>query len=274
MQHPVNQSWEIIDQTIESDGGPSERFADGASVDAIQEAAAALDVTFPDDFVDAYRIHNGQQQGVEFLFGVNRLWNLDEIVKNHKALLKSGCYEEDTRNDIGFADNGGNAVILIRLGDGPDYGSVYEMFEDGPTDLADSMTAYLDLVAREFEKGGLMWSAEGGGFETPEDRAENEKYREQHALWDKAAEGPTVGMLKGLRPGTEAEVVGTRFGRVEDGVIHFASFDGRCKLRGSLKGASFNQPIRVRVRVGKRRLFGAPIHDILSWEPFTGKGGK
>ena len=44
---------------------------------------------------------------------------------------------------------------------------------------------------------------------------------------------------------------------------------GVVQLRGSLRGSTFNQVLRVAVITGKRRGLGLldPIHDIVSWEP-------
>ncbi len=266
MMMKIADAWRTIDAKVEF-AGASESFAEGAADTAIEAAQRALGVELPPEFVASYRVHDGQQTGVEFLFGPYRLWCLEEVVENHRALLASGC--DSGEQLVGFADNGGNSTVAIRLAEGEDYGAVIELMEDGEEPLADSMRAFLSSLAERLETGELLWSTDAGGFETLADREEAEKYAAQQAAWETARAGPTAASIRELPPGTETELTGTRYGAVERDIVRFATFDGRVKLRGSLKGAGFNQPIRVRIRVGPRPKFGlgSPVYEILSWEP-------
>ena len=64
------------------------------------------------------------------------------------------------------------------------------------------------------------------------------------------------------------QVVGTRKGKPRGDVSDLTIDGGLIEVRGSLKGAKFNQVLKVTLLVGKPRGFGflAPIHDVVEWE--------
>jgi cell wall assembly regulator SMI1 len=136
----------------------------------LDKAESKLSVRFPRDLRDAWSVHNGTG-AMAFIFG--RLLPLSEIVEmwaGFKRGLKLGYYEGRTGNPrgpiksvwidlkwipIAADDEGGFLFVDLVPAKGGKKGQVIQFSrQEGPTDaLADSLLAFLQIVARDLQKG-------------------------------------------------------------------------------------------------------------------------
>jgi len=131
------------------------------------------------------------------------------------------------------------------------------------------------VVAPDFRRflSDYVEALVSGGYELddgiatkyPSDVQEDRRAEAQREAFEGA---PDVRALDGLPAGDKTEIVGYRHGSVTGDRCELQISRGIVQLRGSLRGSTFNQMLRVKIRVGKRRAFGLleGIHDILSWE--------
>ncbi|MCH9693963.1 MAG: SMI1/KNR4 family protein [Gammaproteobacteria bacterium] len=130
---------------------------------------------------------------------------------------------------------------------------------------------YWGVVAPDFETFFEQYvsALEAGEYEVQEGLATKEPIDARELAIDKAvANSITRDELEKNEPGEVVRIVGCRSGKVKGDRCVMAIHGGEIQLRGSLRGSTFNQVLRVTIRVGKRRAFGllAPIHDLLEWE--------
>lgn len=258
----IADSWETIVRVVTETEGVTERFRSGASAEDVPAVQRALGVEFPPDMVESYLLHDGQDRGIEFIFGPYRLWPLTDITTNHQQLIKSVA----PTALVGFADNGGNTTLAIEITPGAGYGRVVELCDGDEDEHSPGFAALLASLADRLDRGELVWSPAAGGFGTAGDIAVHDQVARRSAAVEDA---PTLRSLFDLPAGAEVELVGALTGASHGDRHTLAIPGGAVDLVGSLRGADRYQPIRVRVRVGPSRWFGllAPVYQIISWEP-------
>lgn len=178
----VVEIWERLDAFLTSVDGASAELGPPATDAQIALCEAALSISFPPDFQQSLRCHNGAG-GILFIVGEYRLWSIDEIIKlnkKHRSLLRdnefssgdiSGRVKDLIYNPlwISIGDNGGNSGIAIDLdpGEKGSLGQILGLYEDETVVLADSFTAFLGHVVDEIESGARAWDAAAGQWSDP-----------------------------------------------------------------------------------------------------------
>ncbi len=146
---------------------------------------------------------------------------------------------------------------------------------DGQVIQVDLESCYWAVVAPDFHTFLQQYVSEleAGEYTVQEGRPTKEPLSEQELVRDRLIEeafeqSASKDDLEKKTVGELASVAGYRSGRTKGDRCDLTIKGGDIMLRGSLRGANFNQLLRVTIRVGKPRALGllAPIHEIVEWE--------
>lgn len=146
---------------------------------------------------------------------------------------------------------------------------------EGQVIQVDLEGTYWRVVATSFESflTDYVAALEAGSYEIDaglptQEPSDPEADRRAEAVHDAFLNSLDTRQLSKQPPGSEVEIVGYRDGVVRGDRCSLQIAGGTVRLRGSLRGSNFNQILRVRIRVGRRRAIGllGPIHEIVSWE--------
>ncbi len=243
--------------------GAMDELHEGAPDDAVAEAEAALNVTLPDDFRYFCRRYDGQT-GILFLFHSWRLWPLAQIVATRAGGAEEWLY---------IGDDGGASTLALDVSTGPQRGRVVGLLEDGTEAVAPSFDAFLAQVADGLDDGTLVFDTEAGTVVSPDEAAQVARDLETgRQLAEGVRDSLSVQEINRLPPGAEVEIVGMLDWTDASALHELRVRGGLVTVRGSLgdvnEGEDYAKSFRVKVRVGKRRMFGlgSPTLEILEYQ--------
>ncbi len=169
----MDDVWVRIEAWLESNAPEMLRaLRPGAELDAIRATEATLGVTFPDDMVASYRIHDGQTALSYALMGEWELLSLEDVITEWETMrdlhLDEAPHDEGTPADpvrpmwwntrwVPVAYNGGGDLQCVDLDPAPN-GTVGQMTTFWHMDaereqLAPSFRDWLSEYADDLEQG-------------------------------------------------------------------------------------------------------------------------
>ena len=270
----------------------------GATDEQIAELEHALGRTLPASFVESLKIHNGESNGwpCKVFADMGAYHPCDAIVENRSMYLQvveqvgveftDEERNEQIRDDIIGVEGPVEPVLFspdwvpimncngdvfwaldFAPADGGLEGQVIEVDHEGCswTVAASSFDEFLAAYVTALEAGEFELDFEGLSSREPVSSGEVARDHEIHAAYQSA---PATDDIRKLEAGTESEIVGMRTGSTNGDRCDLYVNGGVVKLCGSLRGATHSEPLRVRIRVGKKKGFGlvGAVHDIVSWE--------
>jgi len=270
----------------------------GVSDAQIAELQAALARELPEPFLQSLRVHDGESDGwpskvmadMGACLPSNRIvehWQMHRQVAEQMAeqiggeqsdeelaglirdniISVEGPVRPETFNPAWVPIMDSNGDVFWALDFAPAEGG-----HEGQVIQVDLEGCEWKVVANSFAEffANYVQSLEAGEFEVaggiatrhPEDLAEDTS---SAAIED----APSTDEVGQRAPGTQVAIVGLRTGSVKGDRCELQIRGGVVQLRGSLRGSTFNQVLRVTIITGKRRGLGllGPIHEIVSWEP-------
>ncbi len=169
----MKDAWDRIETWLESNAPDMLRvLRPGAALDAIRTTEATLSVTFPDDMVASYRIHDGQAALSYALMGEWELLSLEDVITEWDTMrdlhLDEAPHDEGTPTDpvrpmwwntrwVPVAYNGGGDLQCVDLDPAPN-GTVGQMTTFWHMDaereqLAPTFRDWLAAYADDLEQG-------------------------------------------------------------------------------------------------------------------------
>jgi len=257
----------------------------GASDAQVAELQAALARELPEPFLQSLRVHDGESDGwpskimadMGACLPSNRIvehWQMHRQIADQMAeqiggrqsdekiaelirdniITVEGPVSPETFNPawVPFMDSNGDVFWALDFApaDGGNEGQVIRVDLEG---------CEWKVVASSFAEffADYVQSLEAGEFEVSGGKV------------DAFESAPGTEELRQVAPGTQVDIVGIRTGTVAGDRCELDIRGGTVRLRGSLRGSTFNQVLRVTIISGKRRGLGllGPIHEIVSWEP-------
>lgn len=268
----------------------------GADAEALERLASALGRELPAAYLASLRIHNGENDGwPNLVFAdlgaylpaerVVEHWQMHQQIASQVGIDLS---DDECRQQIE------DGIIVV---DGPVQprtfdpawvpimdcnGDVFWALDFAPA--AGGMPGQViqvdlegcewKLIATSFDEflANYVAALEAGDYAVEDGRATRDPAGPEAAgriaVRQQALESaPAADDIGQLPAGARVDIVGVRTGRVKGDRCLLAIRGGAVRLRGSLRGANFNQPLKVTIRIGARRGFGllGPVHEILDW---------
>jgi cell wall assembly regulator SMI1 len=269
----------------------------GASDEALGELQTALGLELPEPFLQCLRVHNGESDGWPFkvFADMGAYLPCEQIVENWQMRVQIAGQVDDDFSDEERAEQIRDGIIFI---EGPVRPSVFNAGWVPIMDCNGDVFWALDFAPAEggvpgqliqVDLEGCDWKVVANSFDELFERyvealeadefeidyhgvvtrepADEEQDKNDYAANKAFDSAPGIDDLKNLEPGSEVEIVGLRIGRADGDNCAMCIRGGDVNLKGSLRGTTFNEVLRVKIRVGKRRGMGllGPRHEILSW---------
>ena len=150
----------------------------GATDNEIHCFEKKIGVELPQEFIDFYKVHNGQK-GVLFIFGQYRLYSLNEIIesstemqamfleKNIKLIEKNGFLRKANKKWLFFGTTGGEGELFLNVGYDNEgkIGQVgYYVHEDGPRFYNLSFKSFFASIINDITSKRLIYDENAGVF--------------------------------------------------------------------------------------------------------------
>lgn len=302
----INELWARL-EAWSSEHAPKmlEDLNPGASDEQIAGLSKALARELPESFLHSLRVHDGENDGwpskvmadmgaclpsgrivehwqmhrqiaeqmADQLGGERSDEEVAELIRDN-IITVDGSVRPETFHPawVPIMDSNGNVFWALDFApaEGGIEGQVIQVDLEGcewkvvANSFAEFFASYVEsLEAGEFEV------ANGLATKFPEEQAEDANSDSNFDTKVEAFDAATgIEELGQLAPGTQVDIVGIRTGTVEGDRCDLEIRGGTVRLRGSLRGTTFNQVLRVAIITGKRRGFGLlrPSHEIVSWD--------
>ena len=278
--------WKKLETKISSIDKLKDEFNAGVTEAQIIELEYLLKITLPDDFKQAYLVHNGQNSFTSIFYCFS-LYSISDIIKNNlesrKNLSKEDTKVLDDTDDIKdcisnnmwivIGDNGGSGSLIMDLDPGKQghYGQIFAAYEDGNELLASNFRELFSNVIQDIQSGKLIWKDDEDGFgkkSTKKELDEDIALEQRVKLANKVSK---LDVLLQAKSGDEILITGSLKPNYKSHKHQLFLKGGYVIISGEIsriKSPMANMPpmAKIRIKVGANRLFGLmdPIYKILS----------
>lgn len=181
----MDRNWTIIKNWLSEHASHiKEELNPGITDEEINTLQAKIGVKFPSDFLEFYKIHNGQDSNSEGLIDTEELLSFDRIADEWsiwKDLLDKGTFENNSSEpNTGIKNNWWNPLWIPITYDGsgnhfcldldpaPEgtYGQIIRMWHDDPERSleANSFTEWITQYTKNLQSGEYIYSEDWGGI--------------------------------------------------------------------------------------------------------------
>lgn len=190
----MKDKWVKIESWLEENAPEiNKSLNDGIGKTELAQLEYVLKSELPDDFVDFYSIHDGQEPDADWLLDGEEFMSARRILEEYKIwknLLTNGDFKEDgvvykstpdkgIKDDwwnpkwIPFTYNGSGDHLCIDLdpAEGGTYGQIIRMWHDDPERSleANSLKEWIERFVSGLESGQYVYSDEYGGVINKDD---------------------------------------------------------------------------------------------------------
>ena len=278
--------WKKLETEMVSIDKLKDEFNSGVTDAQIIELESLLDIKLPDDFKQAYLIHNGQNSFSSVFYSFS-LYSISVIIKNNLESRKN-LSKEDTKvlddtdvikdcisNNmwILIGDNGGSGSLIMDLDPGKQghYGQIFAAYEDDNELLASNLRELFSNMVKDIQSGKLIWKDDEDGFG---EKPTKKELDEDIALEQRVELANKVSKLEVLlqaKSGDEILITGSLKPNYKSHKHQLFLKGGFVIISGEIsriKSPMANMPpmANIRIKVGANRFFGLmdPIYKILS----------
>lgn len=280
--------WKKLETEISSIDKLKDEFNVGVTEAQILELESLLKIKLPDDFKQAYLVHNGQNSFTSFFYSFS-LYSISDIIKNNlenrKKLAKEYTEVHDDTDVIKdcisnnmwilIGADGGSGSLIMDLDPGKQghYGQIFAAYEDDNELLASSLRELFSNVVQDMQLGKLIWKDDEDGFGKKSTKKELDEDIAHGQRIDLANKVSKMDMLLQAKSGDEVLITGSLKPNYKSHKHQLFLKGGFVIISGEIPRikppmANMLPMAKISIKVGANRLFGLmdPIYKILSCE--------